>query len=299
MSEQKKGTPKRGVSLYSYSGVLGVSMTMEDCFLDIQDTGASCIEILSGQIENYPHPTAQWVDNWWRLLDKYGLEPGGFGHWCDTNMYRDRSVTVDEAVDLLVRDFRLANLLGFKYMRTKLTVDDSGDREYGDPEDGWEEYVLRALDYAEKYDVVMCTEVHRPAILSKRQNQRYLEFIQKTGTRRFGFNIDFGTFQNQFPEVLLADGSKPVLSLGMEYSKPEEMIEFLPYTYYCHAKFNYMDENFEELSIPYREVLQTMIDHGWSSYLVSEYEGPQMDNYEFVADQIRRHHVMMKRILGY
>ena len=29
MSENKKGKPKRGVSIYSYSGLFGVSMTLE------------------------------------------------------------------------------------------------------------------------------------------------------------------------------------------------------------------------------------------------------------------------------
>lgn len=165
MSETKKGTPKRGVSVYSYSGLYGVSMSLEDCLMDIHDMGASCVEILSSHIENYPHPTAQWVDNWWRLMDKYNLEPGGYGHWCDTIMYKNRSFSTQEAVNNLVRDFKLANLLGFKCLRTKITIDFGENSAYGDPEPGWQEYIKRALEYAEKYDVRMCSEIHRPTTL--------------------------------------------------------------------------------------------------------------------------------------
>lgn len=307
--ELKKGTPKRGVSLYSYSGLYGVSMTLEDCFKDMHDMGATCVEILSSHIENYPHPTTQWIDNWFRLLDKYHMEPGGYGHWADTMLYKNRKMTTDETVNNLVRDFKLAHTLGFKYLRTKVTIVDG--QEYGTPEPGWQEYIKRALDYAAKYDVVMCSEIHKPTTFRSENIQEFLDFIKSTGTDRFGFNVDFGTFQNKFPKeaqldvVVEAGGKDPVKDFmpvnegDSGFSTPEEMIPFLPYIHYCHAKFNYMDENFEEVTIPYADVLKVLVDHGWSSYIVSEYEGPHKEDPDFVPDQLRRQHIMMKRILGY
>ena len=307
--EVKKGTPKRGVSLYSYSGLYGVSMTMEDCFKDMYDMGASCVEILSSHIENYPNPTPQWLDKWYRLLDKYHLEAGGYGHWADTMLYKNRKMTTDETVNNLARDFKLAHLLGFKYLRTKITIVE-GD-EYGTPEPGWQEYIKRAIDYAEKYDVVMCSEIHKPTTFRADNVHEFLDFIKSTGTTRFGFNVDFGTFQNKFPKeaqldvVVEAGGKDPIKDFIPEkenelpYSLPEEIVPFLPYVHYCHAKFNYMDENFEEVTIPYEQILKILVDNGWSSYIVSEYEGPHKENPEFVPDQLRRQHIMMKRILGY
>jgi sugar phosphate isomerase/epimerase len=303
-----KGTPKRGVSIYSYSGLYGVCMTLEDCFKDMYDMGATCVEILSSHIENYPHPTTRWLDNWFRLLDKYKIEPGGYGHWGETILYKNRKMTTEEAVNNLVRDFRLAHLLGFKYLRTKLTIVDG--EEYGTLESGWQEYVGRALEYAEKYDVYMCSEIHKPTTFRAANVAELLEFIQKSGSKHFGFNVDFGTFQNKFPKEAMLDvvavtGKDPVKDgfapppSGGDYSTPEEMIPFLPYVYYCHAKFNYMDENFEEITIPYKEVLNVLVDHGWSSYVVSEYEGPHKEDPDFVPEQLRRQHIMMKRILGY
>ena len=78
------GKPKRGVSLYSYSGEYGVTMTMEDMFADMSDMGAEGLEILAnGHIEGYPEPTDEWVENWFRLLDKYKIKPVEYGHWVE------------------------------------------------------------------------------------------------------------------------------------------------------------------------------------------------------------------------
>ena len=71
-----------------------------------------------------------------------------------------------------------------------------------------------------------------------------------------------------------------------------------------------MNENFEETTIPYAEVIKLMIDNGWSGDLLSEYEGParygsEKDALRFgnalleVPDQIRRHQIMMRNLLGY
>ena len=72
----RKG-PKRGVALYSYSAEFGLTKTLEDCFEDVHDMGAHGIEILANtHIENYPYPTDEWVEKWWRLCDKYEIVPG-------------------------------------------------------------------------------------------------------------------------------------------------------------------------------------------------------------------------------
>ena len=48
------------------------------------------------------------------------------------------------------------------------------------------------------------------------------------------------------------------------------------------------------------EVLEILRDHGWNGYLLSEYEGADKydQGYE-VGQTLRRHHIMMKNILGY
>jgi hypothetical protein len=121
--------------------------------------------------------------------------------------------------------------------------------EVCDPMPGWEKYVEKALPYAEKYDVKMCSEFHRPTTLTTPHVQAYIEFIKKTRTKHFGLNVDFGTFQNKYPEFLEVKGR--YYPRAAVPSKPTNLLLLLSYVYCCHGKFNYMDENFEEGTIPY------------------------------------------------
>ncbi|MBP1609889.1 MAG: beta-galactosidase [Acidobacteria bacterium] len=292
-----KGKPKRGVSVYSYSQTLGVCMTLEDCFADIHDMGATCFELLTSHIENYPNPSTKWIDHYWALCDKYKLQPAELGHWCETHLHRGPMMTDEQIIANMIRDFKLANMLGFHSLRTKITC----INVYCDPEQGWERYIEKLLPYAEKYDVMMQSEVHSPTTLTRKHVLDYLEFADKHKTKHFGINADFGTFQNAWPDDIYSNNP---MGMGMKDrfpnpSKPEDIIKILPYSRTCHAKFNYVDENFQERTIPYKQVLQIMVDQGWNGNLVSEYEGPRRDEPGFLGDQLRRQHIMMQRILGY
>ncbi|MCQ2557672.1 MAG: sugar phosphate isomerase/epimerase [Oscillospiraceae bacterium] len=297
----EKGHPQRGISVYSYQTLLGKTMTLEDCFLEMYDTGATCFELLTSYIEGYPNPSAKWVDNYWRMCEKYKLQPAELGHWAENHLHRGPGMSDEEMVEELKQDFRLANLLGFKSLRTKITCTNT----LCDPEPGWQSYIEKALPYAEKYDVRMQNEVHLPTTLhTPHIRDEYLEFIHRTGTKHFGFNIDFGTFQTRsLPGMPNKWGLDDV-------SKPEEIVEFLPYSWSCHTKFLEVNENFEEVTIPYKEVIQLMVDNGWSGNLLSEFEGPcrygaedspqkfaeAMDK---IPEQVRRHQIMMRNLLGY
>ena len=278
-------------------------MTLEDCFEEAYDTGATCFELLTSYIDNYPNPSSEWIDKYWGLCEKYNLRPSELGHWAENHLRRGPAMTDEEVVEELKTDFKLAHMLGFTSLRTKITCTNF----MCDPEPGWQSYIEKALPWAEKYDVMMQNEVHLPTTLhTPHIRDEYLDFIKRTGTSHFGFNIDFGTFQFKQPE-----GFGPiVMSDYKDITKPEEIVDFLPYSRSCHTKFVNINENFEEETIPYREVIQLMIDNGWSGDLLSEYEGPirffAEESYEnlgkameIIPDQIRRHQIMMKNILGY
>ena len=101
-------------------------------------------------------------------------------------------------------------------------------------------------------------------------------------------------FQNRFdvPGVV-------VYNPDCKHSMPEEIVPLLPYVKCIHAKFNNMDDEFNELTIPYPEVLEILKREGWEGYLLSEYEGAHKNEPGYVSQELRKHHVMMKRILGY
>lgn len=281
--------PKRGVSFYSYSAEFGFEKTLDDCFEDCYDMGAHGIEILANaHIENYPNPTQQWIEHWWDLCRRYEITPVEYGHWVDGRVMQNRELTVDETVEYLVRDMHLAHQLGFKIMRTKMTVKDS---ELA-PIDNWKEVITRVRPLAERLDLKLCPEIHTPSSLNSQFVKDYINYIKETGCKHFGLNLDFSLFRSKM-EDNGHPGPKP------QPAQPEEIIPFLPYVYCLHAKLFHMTDEFHETEIPYEKILTILKEHQWDGYLLSEYEGS--DKYDAgyeVGQTLRKQHIMMKNILG-
>ena len=85
------------------------------------------------------------------------------------------------------------------------------------------------------------------------------------------------------------------------FADPRRMLEFMPWIFHFHAKFNEMLPDYTEYSIPYDEIIPVLIEGRYDGYLSSEYEGNRhlQDAFEVDADeQVRRHQVMLKRLLG-
>lgn len=114
--ERKTKAGRFGVQLcWEY----GVTMTIEDMFADMNDLWAEGVEILANaHIKGYPEPTDEWVENWFRLLAKYNIKPVEYGHWVDSRKFPGRELTTRESYNMLIRDIKLAHLLGFKRLRT-------------------------------------------------------------------------------------------------------------------------------------------------------------------------------------
>ena len=111
----KKAKFKRGVSLYSYNGDHHSSMSLEDCFMEMDDMGARGLEILSeAHIPDYPNPSNAWVDHWYKMLEKYRITPAFYSSWLED------TTTPQETLEHMLRDMRLARRLGFKRMRPKV-----------------------------------------------------------------------------------------------------------------------------------------------------------------------------------
>lgn len=289
MYNYEKEGPKRGVSLYSYSAEWGLGKNLEECLEDVRDMGAHGIEILANtHIENYPYPSDEWVEQWFRLLDKYEIVPVEYGNWIDSHVLGDRDLTTEESYEMLARDIRLAHRLGFTVMRTKMPV----ISDTLEPVKNWREIIQMALPLAEALDMKMCPEIHTPTNLKDKMVNDFVEFIEKTGTKHFGLNIDFSVFRTGYGP---GDHKNPRFVPNV----PEDLIPLIPYIYCCHAKFNNMNDDFEETTIPYPEIVRVLKENGYNGYLLSEYEGA--DKYEpgyEVGQTLRKQHIMLKRLLG-
>lgn len=289
MYQYNRKGPKRGVALYSYSAEFGLEKTLEDCFEDVRDMGAHGIEILANtHIENYPYPTEEWVEQWFRLCDKYEVVPVEYGNWIDSHVLGERDLTTEESYEMLARDIRLAHRLGFSVMRTKMPV----ISDTLEPVKNWREIIKMALPLAEKLGIKMCPEIHTLTNLKSEMVNDFIAFIEETGTKNFGLNIDFSVFRTEFAEHEYRDPNYVP-------NKPEDLIPLLPYVYCCHAKFIHMNDAFEETTIPYKEIIEVLKNQNWDGYLLSEYEGA--DKYDAgyeVGQTLRKQHIMLKNYIG-
>jgi sugar phosphate isomerase/epimerase len=305
--------PKRGVCIYSYSDDIFKTVTLEDCLAAAGDLGGEGQEIgldilANSHIEGYPNPSDAWVRKWHDMCAKYRVKPVEYGHWVESKLYSEKPpwLGTRESYDMLVRDIKLANRLGFTCGRTKLGVMDGQLT----PVSNWREFIKMALPVAEKYNFRMLPEIHSPSRLKSKMIDDYVDFIQKEKTTPwFGLNIDFSVFRNRRSDGGAQGGPPADMAGGPggpggrggweagEPSKVEEMIPLLPYVHCCHAKFMEMNDNCEETTIPYPEIVKMLVEHKWNGYLVSEYEGADRNSGgAFTA--VRKHHVMMRRLLG-
>ena len=293
-----------GISLYSYGGDFLVTMTLEDCLADVADSGATDIEILADtHIPGYPAPTTKWVDEWRALTSGYGLTPTCYSSWLDTRLRKDRTLTVAEAVPILVRDLELAHRLGFTIVRPKLGVV-SLDLI---PDPVWRETVERALPKAEEYGIRIAPEIHAPTPLRSKIVDDYVDLARETD--HFGLLIDTGIFQNAERTGTHSDSRfifgnpDPELAarVAREMSKPmnedpADLLELMPFVFHVHAKFWDMTDELTDPHVPYDEVVRVLVEGGYKGSLSGEYEGAR-DLYR-ASDLVRRQQAMLRRLVA-
>lgn len=91
-------------------------------------------------------------------------------------------------------------------------------------------------------------------------------------------------------------------------AKPEDLATIAPYIFCVHGKFYQMVEmannpgHYEEATILYAEGIQALKDIGYDGYINSEYEGQRSQQSVGQSaneiEEVRRHHEMMKRLIG-
>jgi sugar phosphate isomerase/epimerase len=268
---------KYGVSLYSYTGEYGVTMTLDDCVEDVADMGATGLEILGeAHVQDYPDPSPQWIDAWFARLRRYELEPTCMGSW-------DRHATVripphdggrgDLAAET---DIRLAALLGFKFLRPKLGVVTS-DLE---PDPVWVESTERVLDLAAEKGIVICPEIHWPTVIKSKVVDDYLAFIERTGTENFGLLMDTGVFQKSghhrkegtvTTRLGIGDGAPPFPVVPVV--PVSDLEDVLDRVVHIQAKFYEIDDDLRDHYIPWDEIVPLLERRGWTGICPASTKG--------------------------
>jgi hypothetical protein len=90
---------------------------------------------------------------------------------------------------------------------------------------------------------------------------------------------------------------------GVPRNNPQDLKPLIPYIFNCHGKFYQMSEDLEETQIEYPETVKVLMENDWEGFIDSEYEGQQHLHNQWCepineAEQVRRHHVMLRKLLG-
>ena len=288
--------PQLSVSTYSYTGDMYTLMTLEDVMADIADIGATGIEMLAeGNIPGYPTPSNAWRDEWFGLLDKYQLTPTNLVTWVDTAMWYNKDLTVEQGTAQIRHDLQLAKSLGFTSIRPKFGV----TTLELDPHPIWQESVLRSLDLAEELDIVICPEIHSPTPIKHKVTQDYIEFINTHKSSKFKLMIDTGIFQtapcDDGHEGIEVKGGKRPPFLEPLNVPMADLQEILQHVYFIQTKFFEIDDQLNDLHIPWQPIVETLQNAGWKGWLSSEYEG-RREPYRG-RDQVRRQHALLRNLL--
>lgn len=329
--EAPKHKVKRGVSLYSYQwAMMEKGWDLEDCLEEASDIGAYGIEfMLHAMKSEYPNVSTKWIDNWWRMMDKYGTIPVCFTAFGDFYRQRTGLMSLDDSVEYMTWNFKLAKQLGLMKIRGF----------------GRHDAVERLIPVAEKLGMWMGMEIHSPATL---KGNKMLDMVLRLAEKNphvLGFVPDMGIFQ-KYPRPLYREigirnglltrdialfiedsyrkgmdkaavaekvkGMNPksgdtdyvetVYRAGANLRDPKDLIPIMQYCKHVHGKTWELTpgNEFDDACIIYKDVIPVFMANGFDGYICTEFEGQRMGTILDVdeIDQVRRHHVMLKRMLG-
>ncbi|MBN1158785.1 MAG: hypothetical protein JXA61_05345 [Bacteroidales bacterium] len=320
---------KRGVALYSYQRALkSHSVTLENCIEELSDIGAYGIEAI-GQviIKDYPNPSDRWIGEWWEMMDKYGTTPVCYTNFHDQWLQKSRPMTTAENLEHQMIDFNLGRRMGFTKFRmlvgTPIELMEAAipvceklglwmGLEIHAPVPFSSRLIERILGLAEKHpdaigllpDMGIFQKYPSP---SAREQQ----IAQGTLTRDIALYIEdaYRKGLDKAEVVSRVKGMKPrpgdTSYADMVYSaNPEDPKDLIPIMKYCrhiHGKFHEMNKgsDYTDARIIYDEVVPVLMQYGYDGYICTEFEGQRfMDAGTDEFDQVRRQHVMLKRLMG-
>lgn len=300
---------KTCVSLYSLQNeYLTKSMSLADIMHFVKEHHAEGIEILPDQmLKGAPEVSEETVAEWQKLLDETGLVPVCADVFLNTNLYKNRTLTRRESINLLIREIKQAHRLGIHLIRLVSMV------PY------WVCEPL--LPYCEKYDVTIALEVHAGMAFDIPETKAFIAEMKRLNSPYVGLVIDTGIFCRRFPRRVRAyetlNGTSPEvfdyidtlfdkgtdlhavlaennfvyppeleaacksehdkmfvpLCDGYENYEFSALDELLPYIKHFHLKMFEMTEEGPEYSMDYKALLEYLHVHDWSGYVSTEYEG--------------------------
>jgi sugar phosphate isomerase/epimerase len=314
---------KLGATLYSFSSeFITDQMTLEDCLRKSSEMGYEGVEIVASQmVPGYPYPTDEWLAWFKDALAKYNLQPVCWSAYIDMGIRTDRDLTEDEIIQSTVNDLICAKKAGFPMVRSQHAISPKIFR--------------KMIPFCKELGMLLTIEMHNPHHPEVPVWKEYFEIMKGEGKGVLGFVPDMSIFQTK-PHKLWLDealslGCRPekmqelidkhnrhvseeelvsgdYSPLELEYAadlasfnppaRIEQLKDLIDCAFYMHGKFYYIDEDLNEGSIPYEEILPKIRDYGYKGYIACEYEGHHFSLEESSTEQLRRYVAMTNKILG-
>lgn len=315
---------KYGVTLYSFSNeYVNGMLDFEQILRTVKAQGYDGIELVASQmVPSYPYPTDEWLAWLKNLLDEIGLEPVCWSAYIDMGIRSDRDLNEDEIVQFTINDLLCAKKAGFPLVRTQHAISPKIFR--------------KMIPLCKQLDMKLTIEMHHPHHPEVPVWKEYIDIMRGEGKGVLGFVPDMSIFQD-YPhipwihEALNAGCRKEVLD-GMlakhkakasreeilsgelndaerfygtqmieEYdgaTKVEQLRELMDCVFYMHGKFYYINEELEEVAIPYQDILTMVKESGYDGYIACEYEGHHFDTEISAVEQLDRYVAMCNKMLG-
>jgi sugar phosphate isomerase/epimerase len=320
---------KRAVTFYSWRfNYFKGEMTLEDCIATAARLDIPGIEVIGEQmVPGFPEPGSEWLAQWEGWLDKYGRTPVAHDMFLDVNRYKGRELNEDEMVESVLRDIKFANRLGCTVIRmihitppavmkqsarfaeeynVKLALEVHAPHHLDNPWMQSQVAVMREVGspyLGFTIDMGIFTKT-LPRVVRERwfvngMRREIADYIVREYNRHEGMGHvpeEVRRMGGTTGEIAMANRAARLI-----YMEPQRLLEYMPHILHIHGKFNEMVGEYLEESIPYEDVIPVLIEGGYNGYISSEFEGDvwvqdasELDSIE----QVRRHQVMLKRLLG-
>ena len=260
---------KPAVSLYSLQDeYLNHRMDLADIMRYVKEQGAEGVEILPDQmLKGAPHISDETLNQWNSPLAETGLAPVIADVFLNTNLYKNRTLTRKECIELLAEEIRQAARLGIHLIRLVSMV------PY------W--VIEPLLPYCEAYDVAIALEIHAGMAFDIPETKAFIEEMKRVNSRYVGLVIDTGIFCRRFPRVVRAYETQNGTSqevfdyIDTLFEKGSDLHrdEYMPYIKHFHFKLFEMTPEGPEYSMDYKGLLQYLHRKGYDGYVATEYEG--------------------------
>ena len=320
---------KTGITLFSLgTPYLKGELDLEGVIKAAADMGAEGYEIVAAQmIPSYPYISDEFVDFINKCTKKYGIAPSCYGANMDRGMLRDRDLTEDEMVARAITDIVSANKMGCTVMREQFLLSPNGlariapyaeaynvrvGIEIHNPESPITPAILDYVKVIEETGSKYIGFVPDFGCFATKPNKPYwdralaggapVELLEKMAQLRYD-----EVPQEEATKIMMADMQKyPVLfgTLSSMYgfvqfrksctAELEGLKKILPYCFEMHGKFHYVDENLQEASIPYEEIIPVIAASDYEGFIITEFEDEGGYN---AVEQCTRHVAMVKKLL--